>query len=261
MIPEPYAFLGVRVGAYTIDDLNAAIAGAVASGGRIVIANHNMRSVGLARRDPAMRAFYDSADVVHVDGMPLIPLGRMLGAPLTRAHRVTYVDWVPALIAEAARRGWRVFGLGGRPGVGERAAERLRAVHPTLVIETAHGYFDQRAGSDEGRAVLAAIARFAPHVLLVGLGMPQQERWVHAHRGAIAANATLMAGAALDYVAGVVPTPPRWAGRWSLEWAFRLAAEPRRLGRRYLVEPWPVLGLFVREWTARATRGTGGVHR
>jgi N-acetylglucosaminyldiphosphoundecaprenol N-acetyl-beta-D-mannosaminyltransferase len=74
---------------------------------------------------------------------------------------------------------------------------------------------------------------------------------VHAHRGQISANAILLAGAALDYVAGAVPTPPRWAGRWSLEWAFRLAAEPRRLGRRYLVEPWPVLGLFVREWLRR----------
>jgi len=253
--PEPYAFLGVRVGAYTIADLNAAIADAVARGSRIVIANHNVRSVGLARRDAGMRAFYERADVVHVDGMPLIPLGRLLGAPLAREHRVTYVDWVPALIAEAARRGWRVFGVGGRPGVGERAVARLKALHPTLVMETAHGYFDQRPGSAEGEAVLAAIAAFRPAVLLVGLGMPRQERWVHENRASIVANATLMAGAALDYVAGVVPTPPRWAGRWSLEWAFRLAAEPRRLGRRYLVEPWPVLGLFVREYAARAARG------
>ncbi|HWZ59384.1 MAG TPA: WecB/TagA/CpsF family glycosyltransferase [Gemmatimonadaceae bacterium] len=257
MRPEPYAFLGVRVGAYTIDDLHAVIGEAVAADARIVIANHNMHSVALTRRDAKFRAFFDVADVTHVDGMPLVPLGRMLGAPLTRAHRVTYVDWVPALMAEAERRRWRVFSLGGRPGVGERGAAVLRERHPALEIETAHGYFDQRAGGAESEAVLGRIAAFAPHVLLVGLGMPRQEHWAYDHRGRIAANATLMAGAALDYVAGAVPTPPRWAGRWSLEWAFRLVAEPKRLGQRYLIEPWPVLGLFVREWTTRALRGEG----
>lgn len=245
MRPEPYAFLGIRVGAYTREDLNACIARAVDDDDHVVIANHNMNSVALVRRDPQMQAFYEQADITHVDGMPLVPLGRALGVPLRREHRVTYVDWVPALMAEAAQRGWRVYYLGGRPGVAERGAEILRARHPTLAIQVHHGYFDDNA------PVLADIAAFAPHVLMVGLGMPKQEHWVHAHRPRITANAILLAGAALDYVAGAVPTPPRWAGRWSLEWAFRLAAEPRRLGRRYLVEPWPVLGLFVREWFRR----------
>jgi len=253
--PEPHAFLGVRVGAYTVDDLNAAIADAVATGRHIIIANHNLHSVALMRGDATFRAFYEAADVTHVDGMPLVPLGRLLGAPLTRAHRVAYTDWVPSLMAEAERRGWRVFALGGRPGVGERAAQVLRERHPGLTIATAHGYFDHTAGSADTAAVLATIDAFAPHVLLVGFGMPLQEHWVHAHRSRLTANATLMAGAALDYVAGVVPTPPRWAGRFLLEWAFRLAAEPRRLAHRYLIEPWPVLGLFTREWVARMRRG------
>jgi N-acetylglucosaminyldiphosphoundecaprenol N-acetyl-beta-D-mannosaminyltransferase len=251
MRPEPYAFLGIRVGAYTRDDLNACIARAIAEHQRIVIANHNMNSVAIMRRDARMREFYDQADVTHVDGMPLVPLGRALGFPLRREHRVTYVDWVPALMAEAAVQGWRVFYVGGQPGVAERGALVLRERHPTLQIEVRHGYFDHSAGSAESADVLAAIAAFAPHVLMVGLGMPRQEHWVHAHRAQISANAILLAGAALDYVAGAVPTPPRWAGRWSLEWAFRLAAEPKRLGRRYLIEPWPVLALFVREWIRR----------
>jgi N-acetylglucosaminyldiphosphoundecaprenol N-acetyl-beta-D-mannosaminyltransferase len=251
MRPEPYAFLGIRVGAYTREDLNACIARAVERGERVVIANHNMNSVGLMRRDARMREFYEQADITHVDGMPLVPLGRALGFPLKREHRVTYVDWVPALMAEAARSGWRVFYVGGKPGIAERAAAVLRERHPTLVIGVRHGYFDHTPGSADNADVLAEIEDFAPHVLMVGLGMPRQEYWVHAHRARVSANAVLLAGAALDYVAGVVPTPPRWAGRWSLEWAFRLAAEPRRLGRRYLVEPWPVLGLFVREWIRR----------
>jgi N-acetylglucosaminyldiphosphoundecaprenol N-acetyl-beta-D-mannosaminyltransferase len=248
MRPEPYAFLGIRVGAYTREDLNACIAQAVANDDHVVIANHNMNSVALVRSDARMQEFYDQADITHVDGMPLVPLGRALGYPLRREHRVTYVDWVPALIAEAAARNWRVYYLGGKPGVAEKGAEVLCERHPSLAIKVRHGYFDHAPGSADSQAVLADIAGFEANVLMVGLGMPRQEHWVHAHRAGITANAILLAGAALDYVAGAVPTPPRWAGRWSLEWAFRLAAEPRRLGRRYLVEPWPVLGLFVREW-------------
>jgi N-acetylglucosaminyldiphosphoundecaprenol N-acetyl-beta-D-mannosaminyltransferase len=254
MRPEPYAFLGIRVGAYTRDDLNAAIADAVAAGRRIVIANHNMNSVSIVRSDERMRAFYDAADVVHIDGMPLVPLGRLLGLPLRREHRVTYVDWMPALFAEAARAGWRIFHLGGRPGVAARAAEILRERHPTLAIAVRDGWFDLTEGSAGSLAALDEIARFAPHVLTVGLGMPRQEHWVHAHRASITANATLLAGGAMDYVAGTVPTPPRWAGGASLEWAFRLAAEPRRLGRRYLLEPWPVIGSFVRELAVHKLR-------
>lgn len=248
MKPEPYAFLGIRVGAYTRDDLNACIARAVDNNDHVVIANHNMNSVGLVRRDTRMRQFYEQADITHVDGMPLVPLARALGFPLRREHRVTYVDWVPALMAEAAERNWRVYYLGGKPGVAEQGAEVLRSRHPALAIRVHHGYFDHAPGSRDSREILAEISAYAPNVLMVGLGMPRQEHWVHAHRAEITANAILLAGAALDYVAGAVPTPPRWAGRWSLEWAFRLAAEPRRLGRRYLVEPWPVLGLFIREW-------------
>jgi N-acetylglucosaminyldiphosphoundecaprenol N-acetyl-beta-D-mannosaminyltransferase len=82
--------------------------------------------------------------------------------------------------------------------------------------------------------------------------MPRQEHWIADNLDDLAANAILTAGAAMDYVAGVVPTPPRWMGSAGLEWIFRLFHEPRRLWRRYLVEPWFVLRLFAAElWQRR----------
>ena len=95
--------------------------------------------------------------------------------------------------------------------------------------------------------MMAAIKEYRPHLLILGMGMPRQEHWLFDHLEQLPETAILNAGAAIDYVAGAVRTPPRWAGRFGLEWLFRLAAEPDRLWRRYLVEPWYILGLFLRD--------------
>jgi N-acetylglucosaminyldiphosphoundecaprenol N-acetyl-beta-D-mannosaminyltransferase len=84
---------------------------------------------------------------------------------------------------------------------------------------------------------------------MVGMGMPRQELWIEANLNAIQANIILATGAVLDYVAGVIPTPPRWSGPLGLEWAFRLAAEPRRLASRYLIEPWTLVPIVLRNLT------------
>lgn len=237
--------LGVEVDLVTIDDLNAAIAEAVRKGKKIVIAHHNLHSVYLYARDSKMRALYRMADVVHIDGMSLVLWGRLLGYPVRRKHRVTYVDWVRPLMAEAARRGWRVFYLGGRPGVAERAAARLRAEFQGLNILTRHGYFDTVGAENE--AIVQNINAVSPHILMVGMGMPRQEHWVLDNVGRLRVNAILLAGACFDYIAGVVPTPPRWSGKFCLEWVFRLIAEPRRLWRRYIVEPVYLIPRAIRD--------------
>jgi N-acetylglucosaminyldiphosphoundecaprenol N-acetyl-beta-D-mannosaminyltransferase len=251
--PAAVPLLGARVHRLTVDGLNAAVEAAVAEGGTTVIAHHNLHSLHLHRRDAALRDFYRAARWIHVDGMPLVWIARWLGHPLGREHRVTYVDWLPPLMALAARRGWRVFYLGSRPGVGARAAELLRRAHPGLRMETAHGYFDADDPARNGD-VLERIARFRPDVLMVGMGMPRQERWIARNRDRLNAAVVLPCGACMDYVAGAIPTPPRWLGRLGLEWAYRLAVEPRRLARRYLVEPWTLLPALVRELAAARRR-------
>ena len=124
-VPQ-YSMLGIRVGAYDIPRLNACIGDAIASGSRIVIANHNLHSLYLCARDGDLRAFHATADVTHADGMSVILLGRMLGVPLSRANRVTYNDWIGPLMTDAARHGWRVFSLGGAPGVFEAELNLMR---------------------------------------------------------------------------------------------------------------------------------------
>ena len=253
-----HRLLDTHVDALTVDDLHARIAESVQAGTRRVFASHNLHSLYLLREDSRLRCFYERVDYVRVDGMSIVLLGRMLGVPLRRDHRVTYVDWLPLFMAEAARVGWRVFYLGSRPGVAERAAEVLRARHPGLAIATAHGYFDTAPGSADNERVIAAINDFRPHVLLVGMGMPRQQHWVLENESRLAVNSISTSGAALDYVVGEIPTPPRWAGRVGLEWLFRLAAEPRRLAGRYLVEPWYVMPLLARHLVRRARTAAAG---
>ena len=250
------SILGVEVDVLTIPELNAAVAEAVSRGERWVIANHNMHSVYLFHHDAGMRRFYGRARITHIDGMALVHFSRMLGHPLRSDQRVTYVDWVRPLMHQAAQAGWRVFYLGGSPGVADRAARVLRSELPGLELTTRHGFFD--LDGPENAAVLEAIRAQRPHVLMVGMGMPRQERWILENEEQIEANAILCAGACFDYVAGAVPTPPRFLGPVGMEWSYRLLVEPKRLWRRYLCEPWSLLPFILRD-LARRGGGPNGV--
>nr|WP_322511286.1 WecB/TagA/CpsF family glycosyltransferase [Chloroflexus sp.] len=249
------ALLNVTVDPLPVALLNQSIATAIAQQERWIIAHHNLHSVYLYQRDPKMRAFYERAHIIHIDGMPLVYWARVLGYPVRREQRVTYVDWVHPLMAAAAEGGWRIFYLGGKPGVAAQAAERLRQRYPPLQIGTHHGYVQPA----DNATVLAEIAAFQPHVLMVGMGMPRQEHWILANLDHLTANAILTAGACFDYVAGAIPTPPRWMGRAGLEWLYRLYSEPSRLAKRYLLEPWALLPLMVNDLWQVVRRGRTSV--
>ncbi len=231
--------------------LNAAVRRAIENGRQAVFANHNLHSIRLHRNHAEFRRFYSRADLIHVDGMPVIWIARLLGIELRGAHRTTYVDWFPQLMAMAADRGWRVFYCGSKPGIVARGLQVLRERFPTLKVRAAHGYLDAPECESSSEDVVAQINAFRPHLLFVGMGMPKQELWIERHREALDARVILPCGAAIDYIAGAVPTAPRWMGGVGLEWLFRLATEPRRLAHRYLVEPWSLVLPLLTEFATR----------
>jgi N-acetylglucosaminyldiphosphoundecaprenol N-acetyl-beta-D-mannosaminyltransferase len=251
---SPYALLGVKVDALSILDLNNLIEQSIALQEKWIIANHNLHSVYLHHHDSRMRRFYTHAHYTHIDGMALVLIGRLLGLPLQRSQRVTYADWVWSLMSVASQKKWRIFYLGSKPGVAEQGASVLRQNFPGLQILTEHGYFDIQVGSAENQAVVAKINAYQPHILMVGMGMPRQEHWILDNLEQLQTHAILPSGACLDYIAGAVPTPPRWMGRVGLEWLYRLASEPKRLWRRYLVEPWFLIRLFLQEMATPLNR-------
>lgn len=233
--------LGGEVDAVTPEQVIAFTQACVRTRVGAVVANHNLHSLYWLRRDPEMAAFYDEADLIEADSRPLIAWGRLLGRPIEARHRATYLDWREAFWRAADAGGWRVFYLGGAPGVAERAAASLARRWPGVSFGERNGFFAMEDPHDAAE-VLAEIAAFRPDVLFVGMGMPRQERWVRRFRRRLPPCVIFTVGAAFDYEAGATPTPPRWSGRVGLEWLFRFAAEPGRLFFRYFVEPWSLLG-------------------
>lgn len=218
------------------------IANAVTDQAPFVVANHNLHSLYLLRREPELAGFYAGADLIEADSTPLIHFARLLRLQSRPFHRCTYLDWRPHFWSLADRSGWRVFYLGGEPGVAAEAARRLGQAYPGVTIGTRDGYFDAAPDSEANARVVAEIEAFAPHVLFVGMGMPRQEIWIQRNKAALSPCVIFSVGAAFDYEAGAQRAAPRWMGRFGLEWLFRLVVDPRRLFSRYCVEPWYLIG-------------------
>ncbi len=256
--PRSVTVMGERVTPLTAPAWLDAVAAAVEAGERRLFVSQNMHGMHVIKRDERMRALHRKAYVIRVDGMPIVWIARAAGLDVRRDQRAGFMDLMHPLMARAAERGWRVYVLAGRPGVAARASALLQERHRGLVIASDDGYFDVAPGSEEARTRIERVRAFAPQVVLVGLGMPRQEHFLLAHEASLPATALLTCGAAFDYVAGAVPMCPRWLSRVGLEWAYRLAAEPRRLAHRYLMEPLTLVPHALRDVLRRGRTTSGG---
>jgi N-acetylglucosaminyldiphosphoundecaprenol N-acetyl-beta-D-mannosaminyltransferase len=256
---ERHEIDGVRFATCTWQRLLQICAASIAARRRLLVLSGNVQAFQLARRHPWFHDLLERADLVRVDGEGVRLAARLLGDRLP--PRRTWADFGWDLARESAVRGHGLFLLGGREGVAERAALELRRREPGLrVAGTHHGFFDKLEGSADSESVLDRIEASSAELLVVGFGMPIQERWIADHLGRIAAPVILTAGAAFDYVSGDVRRPPRWMGRFGLEWLGRLLLEPRRLGRRYLLGNPLFMGRVLRQrWREhRSLPGPGG---
>ena len=193
------------------------------SNGSVIVAfNH-----GGAMHDALLEA-----DVIDADGMPLVMATRILcKRPLQ--ERVATTDFIHNAAAVAAREGLRFYFLGGKPGVAEKAADNLRCVHEDLqIVGIRHGYFAE----EEERAICDEVKSRGTDVLWVGLGSPRQEMFAVANRKRLHGVAWIRTcGGLFDHYDGNGKRAPLWMQNAGLEWLYRLAREPVRLGPRYLL--------------------------
>lgn len=218
----------------TVEELHAEISREVRDGGHALVLNVNVHCLNLAHKDPALRDFLNGAEVVFCDGAGVMLAARLLGRHIP--ERITYADWIWRLVAYAAAEGLTLYFLGARPGVAEKAARKLKDRYPDLEISgVRHGYFDRSTGCPPNEAVIGEINAVAPDILIVGFGMPLQERWLMENWHRIDARVALTGGAVFDYVSGELRRGPRILTDNGFEWLARLLVEPRRLWRRYVV--------------------------
>ena len=228
----------VLIGSILIDDLSwdeslETVADLIRrrSGGYVL--TPNVDHVVLTEADPELREIYHQADAVFCDGAPLLWAARFLGTPL-RA-KVSGSDFLVRFCSLAARRGYRIFFLGGKENAAEITAHHLTRHNPGLKIE---GIYSPPRGFEldlqENARVIEKINRVRPDILFVGLGTPKQEKWIYQNRHLYRAGVSFPVGAGFDFVSGKSPRAPYWMQQTSLEWFWRLLQEPGRLSRRYL---------------------------
>ena len=224
--------LGARVDPLTIASLNERVERLLENQQKSVVAYIHVHGVNLAYRDAALTRFFKNAEIVYCDGE-----GVRLGANLLGLHipeRIALTDWVWDLFKICQRQSASLYFLGSTQDVLEGAARKVKEKFPGLkLLGCHHGYFEKRGPSND--AVISEINRFGPDVLLVGFGMPIQERWLMESGDRLQVKLILTVGSCFDYVSGRRRRCPRWMARHGLEWLFRLMQEPRRLFKRYII--------------------------
>jgi N-acetylglucosaminyldiphosphoundecaprenol N-acetyl-beta-D-mannosaminyltransferase len=230
----PVPILGVPFDQVTIGEAVQIIGQMIESRRPHYVVTPNVDFLVQAMGDAALHRILFNADLVVCDGMPLVWASRWMGNPLP--ERVAGADLVPRLIEVAEQKGHRLFLLGATPEANEQAVANLRRSHPRLVVA---GYYSPpfRPLLEMNHEEIAARIREAkPDLLLVCFGCPKQEKWIAMNYRSLGVPVVMGVGATIDFLAGRVRRAPKLMQQTGTEWVFRLAQEPRRLFRRYLMD-------------------------
>ena len=206
----------------------------------------NIDHIVKIQHDPEFGMIYKNASLVLADGMPIIWASRFLGTPLK--ERISGADLFPKLCAAAAKKGHKLFFLGGREGAAAGAAQILKEKYPEIKIT---GYYCPPFGfendHDENAKIIKTIKDAKPDILFVGLGAPKQETWIYKYKDECGVPVSIGVGVTFEFIAGMVKRAPLWMQKSGLEWLWRLMMEPRRLWRRYLVDDMRFFWLVARQ--------------
>lgn len=200
----------------------------VAAGKQAVVVTPNAEILQLCFENEAFKSILIGSEIILPDGEGVLWAAKKLGTPLL--EKVAGVEFGEDIIQRAAKSGKTLFILGGKPGVAEKAAEKLSKRFPTLRIAgTANGYF-ARDGK-ENMHVIDKINKSGADILFVCLGAPAQELWVHKNRGSLSPLLIACLGGSIDIYAENGRRAPKIFIKLHAEWLYRLLCEPRRIGR------------------------------
>lgn len=226
--------LGRRIDCMNIGSIVEAVDKACIEKNKIVVAHYNVHGFNLSMQLPWYYQFLQSADIANCDGMGILKAIGFMGLDLPLDYRVSYTLLMPKILDNCNQNGFSMFLLGGKPQHLKTALDNLKQQYPNINLTGHHGYFDKE-DPEANQAVIAQINQFKPNILLVGMGMPIQEYWVHKYRNSLQVNTIMLGGAIIDRMAEIVPDCPNFISNVGLEWLYRLLREPKRLAARYLL--------------------------
>lgn len=226
--------LGVPISNCSLNELLNAIEQCITIKSKISILSSNVRFLNFAYQFKWLRNFISQAEIVYIDGVGVRVGAWLLGHKTVR--RLTLADFIWDLAEKANSHGFTFFFLGARPGIAEKAAAKLIIQFPNLKIAGIyHGYFDKNTYSKENISIIRRINTAKPNILIIGFGMPLQERWLMENFDQIEANVTITAGGFFDILSGELHRGPRFLTDNGFEWLTRLFIEPRRVWKRYII--------------------------
>jgi len=245
-------FLDVPVQVRTFDETVKLIDARFERRQRVAVAFANAHTLNVAAENPDFRRTLQNALVLN-DGVGVDIASRILyGSPFP--ENLNGTDFGPNYLRQTKHR-YRIFLLGAKPGIAERAARRLTALCPRhQIVGCHHGHFDDGKVSE----IVDLIGCSKADVVLVAMGNPKQELFIHNHLATTGCLLGIGVGALFDFLAGTVPRAMPWVQRWRLEWVYRLAQEPRRLAGRYLVgNPLFLMRILGQWWSGSRVTDAG----
>lgn len=242
---EKQPLLNTYVNNVTLGETVEHIEGLIASEKKSYVVAVNVDVIMKIEEDPYLKEITDKADMVLVDGTPLVWIAKAHKNPVK--EKVSGSDLVPQLCKTAAEKGYTVFILGGKDGIAEQAKQKLEQKHPGIKIV---GTYAPPLGFEKDDAELAKtnalITQANPDLLIACLGCPKQEKFIYENIHKYEAKVSVCAGATVDFLAGNVKRAPKWMSDCGLEWFYRFTQEPKRLFKRYFVDDMKIFGLAIK---------------
>jgi N-acetylglucosaminyldiphosphoundecaprenol N-acetyl-beta-D-mannosaminyltransferase len=226
--------LNRRITCMTIPGVLDAVLRSCEENRKLVMSYYTVNSFNHSMLLPWFYEFQQKTDITLCDSMGLLGAIRSMGLKLPKNYRVSQTLLMPKLLEMANRHSLSIFLLGARPKNLQAALERQKEYYPNIHFMGHHGYFSPEDKEQNAR-VINCINYVKPQILIVGMGSPIQEKWLHLNQQKLDANTLIAGGAVIDRLAGIVPDCPNLLSDISLEWFYRLCREPKRMAHRYLL--------------------------
>ena len=242
-VMEKQALLNTYINNVTMPETIAAIEQMIEADKKSYVVAINVDVVMKIEEDSYLKKVVDNADMVLVDGKPLVWISKLHGKPLKA--KISGSDLVPLLCEVAAEKGYKIFIIGGKKGIAEQAKEKLERKLPKIeIVGTYAPPFGFEKNETELDKINQMISAVHPDLLITCFGCPKQEKWIYENIGKYDAKVSVCAGATVDFLAGNVKRAPRWMSEHGLEWFYRFLQEPKRMFKRYYIDDVKIIKLI-----------------